>query len=389
MLDSATERDPLERQIINVTHATPSRIPILIGGCGSGKTNLLHQVSNSLDSTANQYIDVERSASTPESFWSAIQERSPYSLRQTKTSNSSSSTARIAFDNLLQFLCDCRLPNGDPATFLVDEFFELKMFESFPGIRHALPELLNAVTESENRFVFSTRYSKRATKLLEKYTDHISIIEVPPLTVTETSQHLLQLGVGRTDSERDELSKILLVLADGRPSYVRTLSEALSAMEGAEGGDPVSTLASQLVTGAPLSQLCRISYERRLGRARGYGALKAILQVLSEEDMLNLTEIAHRLGRTPGSTKDYLSWLEDVDLIEIKQKRYRFQDPLLCLWVNLHSRPEPPSEFELSREAQEYAVSRLPFMEATEKEIPETLPQNSAAPREWSIIEID
>ena len=35
-----------------------------------------------------------------------------------------------------------------------------------------------------------------------------------------------------------------------------------------------------------------------------------------------LTEISIRLQRTPGSTKDYLSWLEDVDLIVARQKRY-------------------------------------------------------------------
>ncbi len=57
---------------------------------------------------------------------------------------------------------------------------------------------------------------------------------------------------------------------------------------------------------------------------------------------LTLTEIALRLQRTPGSTKDYLSWLEDVDLIVSRQKRYSFADPLLRLWVRLHGRPTPP-----------------------------------------------
>ena len=36
--------------------------------------------------------------------------------------------------------------------------------------------------------------------------------------------------------------------------------------------------------------------------------------VAAEDEALTLTEISHRLQRTPGSTKDYLSWLEDVDL---------------------------------------------------------------------------
>ena len=41
----------------------------------------------------------------------------------------------------------------------------------------------------------------------------------------------------------------------------------------------------------------------RLHKARGYGALKAILEILAEEEPLTLTEVAHRLHRTPGSTK--------------------------------------------------------------------------------------
>jgi hypothetical protein len=55
--------------------------------------------------------------------------------------------------------------------------------------------------------------------------------------------------------------------------------------------------------------------------------------VLAQEEPLTLTEIAQRLHRTPGSTKDYLSWLEDVDLIVSRQKRYSFADPMLRLWV--------------------------------------------------------
>ena len=94
---------------------------------------------------------------------------------------------------------------------------------------------------------------------------------------------------------------------------------------------------------APLERACRYSYELRLHRARGYGALKAILDILAVEEPLTLTEISIRLKRTPGSTKDYLSWLEDVDLVASKQKRYSFTDPLLRLWVSLHCRPVPPS----------------------------------------------
>src|SRR5207253_11251677 len=141
----------------------------------------------------------------------------------------------------------------------------------------------------------------------------------------------------------------------------QALAEELAAMRehgvGGEGGpggpgidDPISALAALLAPGGRLARHCGFCYELRLHRARGYGALKAILEILAEEEGLTLTEISIRLQRTPGSTKDYLSWLEDVDLVTSRQKRYSFTDPLLRLWVRLHCRPSAPAEADLARE---------------------------------------
>jgi winged helix-turn-helix DNA-binding protein len=129
------------------------------------------------------------------------------------------------------------------------------------------------------------------------------------------------------------------------------------------GGDPISALTALLTGEGALASWCAHRYELRLHKARGYGALKAILEILAEEEPLTLTEVAHRLHRTPGSTKDYLSWLEDVDLIVSRQKRYSFADPLTRLWVRLHCRPVPPSVDEVAREVQGYAMARLPHAE--------------------------
>jgi hypothetical protein len=109
-----------------------------------------------------------------------------------------------------------------------------------------------------------------------------------------------------------------------------------------------------------LSRECGFCYELRLHRARGYGALKAILEILAEDEGLTLTEISQRLQRTPGSTKDYLSWLEDVDLVASRQKRYSYTDPLLRVWVRLHCRSWAPTEDELAHEVHRYALTRLP-----------------------------
>jgi hypothetical protein len=161
------------------------------------------------------------------------------------------------------------------------------------------------------------------------------------------------------DPDIDDLAHTVQILADGRPSYVRALLDTLATLRRGGGGDPISALAAALARGGELDSRCRFSYELRLHRARGYGALKAILDVLSEEEPLTLTQIAQRLGRTPGSTKDYLSWLQDVDLLTSHRKRYSFTDPLLRLWVRVHGHAVPADEARVAREAQDYAMKRL------------------------------
>jgi DNA-binding MarR family transcriptional regulator len=174
-------------------------------------------------------------------------------------------------------------------------------------------------------------------------------------------------------------------LSDGRPLYARAIAETATALAPRGAADPVSALASLLAPGAPLAQACRYCYELRLHRARGYGALKAILEVLSEEEPLTLTEIALRLHRTPGSTKDYLSWLEDVDLIVSRQKRYSFTDPMLRLWVRLHCHAVPPSEDDIARELHAYVLARLPRAEPALA----LAGGQAQEQKSWGIIEID
>ena len=47
------------------------------------------------------------------------------------------------------------------------------------------------------------------------------------------------------------------------------------------GIDPVAALAALMAPTGRLAARCRESYEMRLQRARGYGALKAILGILA------------------------------------------------------------------------------------------------------------
>ena len=200
------------------------------------------------------------------------------------------------------------------------------------------------------------------------------IIHVAPLSAAEiratlpAGSELDRAATGVSEAEddraRDEFARLVQALSEGRPTYARMLVDTATAMATRGTPDPVSALAALLGPGGALALHCRYCYELRLHRARGYGALKAILEVLAEEEPLTLTEISLRLRRTPGSTKDYLSWLEDVDLIVSHQKRYSFADPMMRLWVRLHCRPAPPSDDDVVREVHKYVIGRLPGAEA-------------------------
>lgn len=379
-----TPRSTLVRRIISALDAQPSRIPVLIGGCGSGRTTLLQQLRDRLGRTAVQYVDVERTATTPERFYRAMVSASPFPATETGAQG-----ARASFDAALAFLSNARAAGGESATFLLDEFLELRTFESFPGLRRVLHDLVNGLAASPNRLVLTSRYTARALRLLRDRSSRFEIVHVPAFTVEDTID---VLGPGSSPVETHELefaARTVHALTDGRPAYVRAIGDELVAHRDHGGRDPISTMAALLAPDGRLSRQCHFSYELRLHRARGYGALKAILEILAENEGLTLTEISQRLMRTPGSTKDYLSWLEDVDLVIARQKRYSFADPLLRVWVRLHCRPTVPTEDDVAREVHGFALPRLPAAPALAMAAAGPVGPLGDDKKGWGIIEID
>ena len=385
-------RPALERRVLAAVEANPSRIPVVLGDFRTGRTQLLHRTRERLGRTQCQHIDLERAATTPERFYQAITHASPFRV----PARSEPASAREAFDATLAFFDQSRSGGGnEPATFLLDEVLELRTFESFPGLRTALWELVKTLAASSNRFILTTRYVSRAHRLLRDATARFEVVHMPPLSPAEVRDLMLSIDGGqamlREDGGADSLARAVHTLSDGRVGYALAIGEALSRMVEAQGlGDPVSALTSLLSHDGRLADSCESCYELRLHRARGYGALKAILDILAHEEPLTLTEVAQRLRRTPGSTKDYLSWLEDVDLIVSQRKRYSFSDPLLRLWVRLYCRTSSPSEEEIAREVQAYALTRLPQPEPV---LVVAGGGESAAVSDdrkpWGIIEID
>lgn len=338
----------IEQRIEARLAGDPPEIPVLVGLCGSGRTTLLRRVQERIGFERCQYVNVERTATTPERFLHALRAQSPFDGAPAERKP----TPRGAFDEALAFLAGARTPAGEPATFLLDEILEFRTFESFPGLRRALPELMAALGATPNRFVLASRFPSRAARVVQAST--------APLVLTPVDV----LGRGQVErmveaAQPEFVAPVIEQVCLGRPVLVRAVVDAMARLAGAPP-DPLAALAAALEPDGAVTSHCRYCYEMRLGRARGYGALKAILDILAAEEPLTLTEVSRRLTRTPGSTKDYLWWLEDVDLVAVDQrKRYRFRDPVLRLWARLHCRPSPASAEEIAREVQEYAAAVL------------------------------
>ena len=342
----------IDQRITATLREDSGRVPVVVGLCGAGRTSLLHRLADAIGPQGAQYVNVERTATTPERFLAALTASSPFvDAGQAPRVLS----PRQAFDAVLAYFTGAHRADEGPITFLLDEVLEFRTFESFPGLRRSLPQLLAVIAASPNRFVLTSRYPTRTERALAGASPQYALVPMPALPPTELSQMLADAG-----SDIEGLARLVAAVSGGRPSYARAIAgELVASLSGAEGRDPMATLVSALGPRASLWSQCAFDYEMRLHRARGYGALKAILEILSEQEPLTLTDVSRRMGRTPGSTKDYLSWLEDVDLVAAHEKRYRFRDPLLRLWVRLHCHSTPPTEEMIDREVREFAASQL------------------------------
>src|SRR5260221_6255985 len=141
-----TPRTILARRVTTALAASPSRIPVLLGGCGSGRTTLLQQLHDRVGRASGQLIDVERTATTPERFLGAITGASPFPA--VDAAGGAHLGARAAFDATLVFFANAKPAGSEPATFLLDEFLELRTFESFPGLRRVMHDFADSIAAS-------------------------------------------------------------------------------------------------------------------------------------------------------------------------------------------------------------------------------------------------
>ncbi len=135
------------------------------------------------------------------------------------------------------------------------------------------------------------------------------------------------------------LRSVIHSLTQGHPFYITALCRRLmNLVDVAQRPLDADTakqafLTETLAPHGRIYDFCRYVYDLSLQKAAGYGALKAILQILATEEGLTASQIARKLRVTSGTASDYLRWLREVDLVAEREHAYYFRDPVLRFWV--------------------------------------------------------
>src|SRR5688572_5856297 len=210
------ERPLIERRLLAAIDASPSRIPVLVGGCGAGRTSLLLRLRELIGQASAQYIDLEGVATTPERCADAIKHASPF---PPAGGGPGGNDARGAFERVLTHMDMSRAPGHEPATFLLDEFLEFRTFENFPGLRHVARDFIARIGESRNRFVLASRFTARTLRVLRDAPSRFEVIQLSPLSISEVQSSCGDGSPRWIGREGDDTASSIQALSAGRANY--------------------------------------------------------------------------------------------------------------------------------------------------------------------------
>ena len=229
---------------------------------------------------------------------------------------------------------------GRPLMYFLDEFPELLTLGSFPGVGDPLKHFRAALQRQTRVAYVITGSAVSATEHLVQ--DHQSplflqfrALELHPFTQEDT-QALTEKLVGRLSPAAQAA---IHTYTFGHPFYVTALAERVRELAAGATEAVSPELVSQafvleaLENRGQIYGYCRYLYDISLQKARGYGVLKALLQILATEDGLALSEVASRLRRQAAAARDYLRRLMEVDLLIEREGRYFYADPVFRYWV--------------------------------------------------------
>ncbi|MHB0987631.1 MAG: ATP-binding protein [Bellilinea sp.] len=230
---------------------------------------------------------------------------------------------------------------GKKIVLICDEFQEIRTLENYPNSQNVVA-LLRAELQSESEVqyilagsaisVLAGLLSDPKSPLFAQFTR----IAVEPFD-RESTQELANKLL--SEPLEPDLYPLLHSLTGGHPFYItavtRRVSYLVDVVQRPASPDVIKQafLVETLSPGGRIYDFCQYVYDLSLQKAKGYGALKSVLQILAQEEGLTATQVARQLRVTSASASDYLRWLCEVDLVVEKDQAYSFRDPVLRFWV--------------------------------------------------------
>ena len=219
----------------------------------------------------------------------------------------------------------------------LDEFTEINVLSHYPGISEPLKSFRAAIqTQGDIAYVIA---GSAITALEKMIRDHESplflqfeMLELAPFTREATQQLASKIAPNLEPLAYRHIHR----LSFGHPFYITAIARrTLRLAEDIPDVEKVNQafILETLSRDGQIYNYCRYLYDISLQKARGYGILKGILQVLAEEEELTLSEIARRIAKNPPATRGYLRWLMEVSLLSEENKVYFYHDAVLRYWV--------------------------------------------------------
>ncbi len=229
---------------------------------------------------------------------------------------------------------DCRL------LLLLDEFTEFAVLGNYPSVRRPWHLFRAAMQRHEHLGYIVAASAIHAMEAIVQegnsplflQFEMVAVSRFPPDATLALAERILGVtpppGVGRR----------LHRLTGGHPFYIHAVTTRMSNLTATPSDlqpEDVSRafVLEVLSRRGQIYHYCRYLYDVSLRLARGYGILKAILQVLAEEDGLTLSEVARRIHKGASTTRGYLRALQEVDLVVEEGGEYFYRDPVLRYWV--------------------------------------------------------
>ena len=224
---------------------------------------------------------------------------------------------------------------------ILDEFQEIRTLTHYPNSQNVLA-LLRAEMQSQSGILYLL-----AGSAVSVLTDLLSNPDSPlfaqftrlPVEAFNREATAVLSRKLINDQAPADLLPLIHNLTNGHPFYItaicRRLMNLVDVAQRPLDADTVKQafLTETLAPHGRIYDFCRYVYDLSLQKAAGYGALKAVLQILATEEGLTASQIARRLRVTSGTASDYLRWLREVDLVSDRYHAYYFRDPVLRFWV--------------------------------------------------------